>query len=263
MKFGCLLAIGIMAGFVTLLSIIVLKSCGFNEGNARAVSSDLGDKVLIVLVVLVLTTGSAYWVGRAYTRFRDRKLPPALPVPPPQVPIRPRPLIQEAISRVAPPPSGNQAIAGESRSGNDRAEKIMGNATGDDIRGSGRPMRLGKNCPGIFDQPANFLEQRMVAARAGEIPMGEFLREFFESKVAVLVPEGQFEERGGVCRLGDNPMLFTLSYPGHAVAGLFTDTSRTAPVTKLHPAFRFAVMVNAGSLIRKLGPGHGFAINPY
>jgi hypothetical protein len=107
MKFGCLLAIGIMAGLATLISIIVLKSFGFSEEEAKTVSSDLGDKVAFVLFVLVLTTGSAYWIWRGFVIFRNRKLPPPLPAPPPPVPIRPRPIIQEAVSLVPPPQSVN------------------------------------------------------------------------------------------------------------------------------------------------------------
>lgn len=139
----------------------------------------------------------------------------------------------------------------------------MSTTPGADIRGNVSPMRLGKNCPEIFDQPVNTLEQRMIAAREREISMEEFLRDFFESEVAVLVPEGQFGVRDGIRCLVDHSILFSLTYSGHAVVGLFTDVSRAEPVRKLHPEFRFAAMVNAGSMIRGLQPGHGFAINPY
>lgn len=112
MKFGCLLAIGIMAACVGIISLIVLKLCGFSEENARAVSSNVGDKAALILFVSVLATGSAYWIWIGYKMFKDRKLPPPLPAPPLPVPARPRPLVQTAGPLVAPPPPGNQAVSG-------------------------------------------------------------------------------------------------------------------------------------------------------
>jgi hypothetical protein len=112
MKYGCLFALGIMAACASLISLVALKSCGFSEEKAQAVSSDLGDKVAFVLFVLVVTTGSAYWIWRGFVIFRNRKLPPPLPVPPPPIPVRPSPIIQEAVSLVAPTSSGNRSVFG-------------------------------------------------------------------------------------------------------------------------------------------------------
>lgn len=112
LKYGCLFSLGIMAACVSLISIGVLRSCGFSEEKAHAMSSDLGDKAAFVLVVLVLTTGSAYWIWRGFVILRNRKLPPPLPAPPLPVPVRPRPIIQEAVSLVAPPSSGNHSVLG-------------------------------------------------------------------------------------------------------------------------------------------------------
>lgn len=126
------------------------------------------------------------------------------------------------------------------------------------------PVPLGKGHPGVFDSPKNPLEAALVAVRARQIQIPEFLEELFNSDVFVLPLATDFVTgQDGSLTLSKTPTFFCMNYPEYSALGLYTSQERAKPTCDLHPEFRFATKVPAGEFLLKLTGNFGLMINPY
>jgi hypothetical protein len=128
------------------------------------------------------------------------------------------------------------------------------------------PMKTGKGHPGTFDAPKNPLEESLIAFRERRLEATRFLEELLNSEIYVLPLHSDIVEsssEGGGLALSKTPTIFCMNYPEYAAIGLFTAPERAKPTCDLHPEFRFATAVQAGSFLLGLKGDFGIVLNPY
>ena len=101
-------------------------------------------------------------------------------------------------------------------------------------------------------KPQNQLEDFLVKARAGKLPVKELVRQLVSS--SLFVPSvNQVRDDGS----GFMPLLFDRG--GIPLAAAFTAISHVTPYGE---RAKYCVSMNGGELLKRIPPGYGVAINP-
>lgn len=100
--------------------------------------------------------------------------------------------------------------------------------------------------------PMNELELSLENARAGQIPMPDFIRTFVESDLAV--PSGGEIMSDGS---GFEPLLFDKG--GIKMVSCFTAKERIGSFSERAP---YCLVINGKEFLRRLPPDYGLVINP-
>lgn len=129
--------------------------------------------------------------------------------------------------------------------------------------GAEEPIRLGEGALGTFAGAENELERVLMAFRQRQAGIPELLDALFNSTIFVVTNEPGLAWESNQPRLVSHASIFCMKYPEFDALGIFTSVSRTIPVSKEHPEFRFAVALHAGDFLSGLSGSFGMIINPY
>ncbi len=104
------------------------------------------------------------------------------------------------------------------------------------------------------ERPLNGLEQLLLDARAGRVPIGDLLRAFVTADLYVPSTTEVREDGSGFA-----PLVFDSAETGAPLTAVFTEPSRA---TAHAERAKYLLQVNGRELFRRLPPGYGVVINP-
>ncbi|MBS0208472.1 MAG: SseB family protein [Planctomycetes bacterium] len=107
-----------------------------------------------------------------------------------------------------------------------------------------------------FD-PLNELENALVAAQEGRLPVVSFIDKLLASKVALLLQN----DPGPTWDNSTAPLILT-NDAGHPVIAVFTALERSLEWTKREPKFTFALLTDFVWVLRGISAGVGLVLNP-
>jgi hypothetical protein len=108
------------------------------------------------------------------------------------------------------------------------------------------------------EEPLNALESKLQALMRGEISNEEFLREFLEADLYIMV---NGEPTGGT--LGDKqPMVIAMSDTSPRMIAVFSSPTRAAKMLEHFSDYSYPIMVRCQWVLEHIGTHTGVAFNP-
>lgn len=98
----------------------------------------------------------------------------------------------------------------------------------------------------------NELESKLVAAKQGRVPVGDFVHQLLSSEIAL--PTASEVQADGS---GFEPVLF--DNEGVRMLAAFTARDR---VTELGQIAKFCLMIKGADILRRIPKGYGLVVNP-
>lgn len=102
------------------------------------------------------------------------------------------------------------------------------------------------------DEPQNSLERRLSSAKAGKIPVDEFLRQVLSSELFITSTREIKEDGSGFA-----PLLYDRN--GVPMTAVFTSFSRAASKAEIA---KYVLQINGRELFDRLPSGYGIVLNP-
>jgi hypothetical protein len=108
------------------------------------------------------------------------------------------------------------------------------------------------------DEPLNELENQLLSLMRGEISQEDFLRDFLDSHLYILV-DG--EPQGGV--LGDRkPMVIAANEQAPRMLAVFSAPTRATRMLVAFPEYAHPILVDCSWVLEHIGPRMGISFNP-